>query len=117
MVGLYALAFLLNLTAALWSAGIALRARGGQATPGIVLPIFVLLFLSPVFLPLHLLTGWIHTVANYNPITRFLETGRSLLYGKPHQVPLAFGIAGGMVVFCMIWALLGVKSAERAGPP
>jgi len=70
-----------------------------------------------VFLPLDLLTGWLHAVAVVNPLTRFLETGRSLLNGTPKEVPLAFGVAGGMVLLCAFWAFRGVRRAEAAGPP
>ena len=37
------------------------------------LPIFLLFFLAPVFLPLSQLEGWLHSVAVYNPFTRFLR--------------------------------------------
>ena len=37
-----------------------------------------------------LLTGWIHDVANLNPVTPVLEAGRGLLAGSPVKVALAF---------------------------
>src|SRR3712207_8442715 len=44
-----------------------------QAGPVIRTPIFLVLFLAPVFVPLNLLTGWIETVARLNPFTRSEE--------------------------------------------
>ncbi len=41
-------------------------------------PIFILLFLAPVYVPLHLLQGWIHGVARFNPITYILVAGPQL---------------------------------------
>ena len=56
-------------------------------------PIFLLIFLAPVFVPIDLLTGWIHTVASVNPFTAFIEGARSLLAGSTEEVAIAFGIA------------------------
>jgi len=53
------------------------------------MPVFVLLFLAPVYVPLPLLTGWIHDVARLNPATVVLEAGRGLLAGSPVKVGLA----------------------------
>ena len=54
------------------------------------MPVFLLLFFAPVYVPLALLQGWIHDVATYNPITRVLEAGRGFLAGSPTEVGLAF---------------------------
>ena len=40
---------------------------------------FPFLFMTPVFLPREAMTGWMATVAGYNPITYVLDTLRSLL--------------------------------------
>jgi ABC-2 type transport system permease protein len=79
------------------------------------MPVFVLLFLAPVFVPLPLLTGWIHDVANLNPITAVLEAGRGLLAGSPVKVAAAFiGLAVTAVVLAA-FARRGLASAEHAG--
>lgn len=112
LVGLFGLAALLNLAAALFAAGVAMKARSPNAAPGMILPMFVLLFLAPVFLPLHLLTGWLHSVARFNPMTQLLEGGRSLIAGSPSGIPLAFGVAAAMVGVSLLLAFWGVRSAE-----
>jgi ABC-2 type transport system permease protein len=114
LLGLYTLALLVNLGAMLFGSGVAMRLRTMQAAPAMQVPVFLLLFLAPVWLPYELLTGWVHAAASLNPITRFLETERSFLAGDPTQVLLAFAIAIGLVLVTMLWARGGLRSAERA---
>jgi ABC-2 type transport system permease protein len=76
---------------------------------------FLLIWLAPVYVPLALVQGWIHAAARVNPITYVLEAGRGLLAGTPVHVALAFGLLFGVVVLAWLWALRGLRSAERAG--
>jgi ABC-2 type transport system permease protein len=115
LVGLVLLGLLLNVAALLWAAGIAFRFRTLQAGPLMQVPVFLTLFLAPVYVPLELLDGWIHAVASVNPATFLLEAGRGLLAGEPVEVAAAFGIALGAVGLFVLWALRGLKSAEAAG--
>ena len=115
LVGLYTLGLIINLAAVLWAAGVALRLRTMQAGPVMQMPVFLLLFFAPVYVPLALLQGWIHDVARFNPITRVLEAGRGFLAGTPTEVGLAFGVAVALVLFFSLWALRGLRSAEQAG--
>jgi ABC-2 type transport system permease protein len=77
--------------------------------------VFLILFFAPVYVPLSLLSGWLHAVASVNPATAVLEAGRSLVAGSPEDVSLAFGVAIGMAVLLSIWSWRGLRSAERAG--
>jgi ABC-2 type transport system permease protein len=115
LVGLYSLALLLNIAAVLWAAGVAMRLRTMQAGPLMQMPAFLVLFFAPVYVPLSLLEGWIHGLATVNPVTRVLEAGRGLLAGSPTEVAIAFGVALGLVAAFSLWALRGLRSAERAG--
>ena len=72
---------LVNLTATLFAAGVALRARTIQAGPAMQMPVFIILFLAPVYVPLDLLSGWVHAVAKLNPFTAMIEGGRDLDLG------------------------------------
>ena len=63
LFGLVVLALLVNLTAAMWAAGVALRLRTIQAGPIMQMPVFIILFLAPVYVPLDLLSGWVEAVA------------------------------------------------------
>jgi ABC-type polysaccharide/polyol phosphate export permease len=79
------------------------------------MPVFLVLFFAPVYVPLALLQGWIHDVATYNPITRVLEAGRGFLAGSPTEVGLAFAVAVALVLAFSLWAVRGLRNAEQAG--
>jgi ABC-2 type transport system permease protein len=115
LFGLYALALIVNLAGVLWSAGVAMRVRSMQAGPLMQMPVFLVLFFAPVYVPLDLLDGWIQAVATVNPATRLLDAGRSLIAGQPSEVLLAFVTAVGLAVVFAAWAVRGLRSAEAAG--
>jgi len=115
LVGLYTLAVILNLAAVLWAAGVAMRLRTMQAGPVMQFPVFLVLFFAPVYVPLSLLQGWIHTVATLNPVTRVLEAGRGFVAGSPTEVAAAFGAALALAAGFSLWALRGLRKAEAAG--
>ena len=115
LVGLYTLAAILNLAAVFWAAGVAMRLRTMQAGPVMQLPVFLVLFFAPVYVPLSLLSGWIHAVARGNPVTYFLEAGRSFVSGNAVHAGLAFGAAFGLAAFFAIWAMRGPRKAEAVG--
>jgi ABC-2 type transport system permease protein len=113
--GLYGLAILVNLAATLWAAGVAMRVRSIQGGPLMQFPTFLVLFLAPVYVPLSLLSGWIHAVASVNPITALLEAGRGFISGDPTVVALAFALAVVLPVVFALWARGGLRRAEAAG--
>src|SRR5215218_4903433 len=115
LFALFTLAAILNGAAVLWSAGVAMRLRTMQAGPVMQMPVFLVLFFAPVYVPLSLLEGWIHAIATVNPLTRVLESGRGLLAGTPTEVALAFGTALALAVLFWIWAIRGLRKAETAG--
>ncbi len=115
IVGLYTLSLTVNVIALLFAAGIALRLRTLQAGPLMQFPIFMLLFMSPVYVPQALLTGWISHVANYNPITLILNTNRDFLAGLPAEVVATYSVAFGLMVVLSAWAVSGMRKAEAAG--
>lgn len=115
LFALYALALLINLAASLWAAGIAMRFRTLQAGPAMQVPVFLALFFAPVYVPVGQLAGWVHTVAQGNPVTALLNSGRDLLAGTPDGVLLAFSIAVGLIVLFSVWAIRGLRNAEAAG--
>jgi len=115
LVALYSLAFLVNVCGFMWSAGIAMRFRTIQAGPLMQMPVFILLFFAPVYVPLDLLSGAMHGVASANPITYVLEAGRSLISGQPEEVLLAFALAAVLAGALVLWAFRGLRRAEAAG--
>jgi ABC-2 type transport system permease protein len=115
VIGLYTLGVILNAAAVLWAAGVAMRLRTMQAGPIMQMPVFLVLFFAPVYVPLSLLQGWIHDVAIVNPLTRVLEAGRGFLAGTPTEVGAAFAAAAALAVAFSLWALRGLRKAEAAG--
>jgi ABC-2 type transport system permease protein len=115
LFGLIVLAALVNLTATFFAAGVAFRTRTIQAGPAMQMPVFIVLFLAPVFVPLELVGGWVHTVAQVNPITALLEGGRDLISGQSFPAALAFGIAAALPLAFSVWAVRGLRRAEASG--
>ena len=92
-----------------------MRFRTMQAGPVMQMPVFLILFFAPVYVPLELLTGWIETIATLNPITYVLEAVRSMLAGDEVYVAAAFAIGLGLVMLLSAWSLRGLRKAEAAG--
>lgn len=115
LFGLYGLALLVNFCGFFWAGGIALRFRTIQAAPLMQMPVFLVLFFAPVYVPLSLLEGWIEAVASVNPTTYLLETGRGFVAGDAPHVLGAFALAIGMGAAFWFWAFLGLRKAEAAG--
>ena len=115
LFGLVVLGVIVNLVTALWACGLAMFLRTEQAGSLIQMPVFVLLFLAPVYVPINLLTGWIHSVASVNPVTAVLEAGRGLLAGSPVKVGISFAILFSLAIVFTVFARQGLRSAERAG--
>ena len=97
--------------ATLWSCGVAMYFRSYAAAALMFMPLFLLLFLAPVFVPLDELTGWLHSVAVVNPFTRLLEAGRGFISGVSKDVLWAYGALVVMLVLGTVFALRG------PGPP
>jgi len=65
--------------------------------------------------PLNLLQGWIETIARLNPFTTILDAARGFLAGEPTSALPAYGIGVALVLAFAIWALFGLRRAEKAG--
>lgn len=115
LAALLCLALGTSAVATLWACGIAMRLRTMQAGPAIQMPVFILMFLAPVYVPLPLVAGWVHDVARFNPITALLESGRGFMAGDPTKVGIAAACLAGLFCLAALWARGGLKSAERAG--
>jgi ABC-2 type transport system permease protein len=113
--GMFGLAAIINVTALLFAAGIALRFRSLQATPLMQVPVFLFLFLAPVYVPRELLGGWVHAVAPFNPATHVMETVRDLLAGTGTEYLTTLGIIVALLAAVFLFAMRGLRQAEAAG--
>ncbi len=115
LFGMLLLAAILSLTATLFAAGVAFRTRTIQAGPAMQMPVFLVLFLAPVYVPVELLSGWVEAVAQVNPVTPLIEAARGLISGDAIDGLLAYGIGAGLLVVFAAWAVSGLRRAEAAG--
>jgi ABC-2 type transport system permease protein len=115
LLALLVLALAVSATSTLWAAGIAMRMRTMQAGPVMQMPVFILLFLAPVYVPLNLVAGWVHDVARFNPATAFLEAARGFVSGEPTKVAITAMCLVVMFALSALWARGGLRSAEQAG--
>jgi ABC-2 type transport system permease protein len=115
LLALYSLALIVNVAGTLFAAGVALRFRSLQATPLMMVPTFLLLFLAPVYVPRNLLAGWVGAVSDYDPLTHVMETGRELIAGQPADFLAALAIAVGLAALLATFAIRGLRKAEAAG--
>jgi ABC-2 type transport system permease protein len=113
LLGLYTLALIVNAAAMLFGSGVAMRFRTMQAAPAMQTPMFLILFLAPVWVPYDLLTGWVQAAASVNPLTLVMEAGRGFIAGEPEKVLPAFAVAAVLVAVSALWARGGLRSAER----
>jgi ABC-2 type transport system permease protein len=100
-----------GLMAGAWSVGVALRSKTIEAVPLIQSGMFLGFFLSTAQMPIELLTGWLHTVARFNPMTNILALARQGYLGDvmwsttwPGLVSIA-----GMSAFLILFAYRGMQ--------
>ena len=114
-VGLVFLGALVNVAATLFATGVALRTRTVQSGPVMQIPIFLILFLAPVYVPHDLLTGWIKTVSSFNPATALLQAGRGFISGVHETTGIAFVSGAALAALMALYALRGLRKAEASG--
>lgn len=111
-VGTLAVAALgMALAAGGWSVGLALRFKTMQVAPLMQTGLFIIVFLSTAQMPLDLLTGWLHDVARFNPMTNVLGLAREGFLGAvtwdgswPGLVSLA-----GLISVALAFAARGMQ--------
>jgi ABC-2 type transport system permease protein len=71
----------MGVVAACWGTMLALRYRSQSAAPLMQAGMFILILTTTAYAPLPLLTGWLHTVAEINPVTRVIDAARQGFVG------------------------------------
>jgi ABC-2 type transport system permease protein len=87
--------------AACWGTMLALKFKTQGAAPLMQAGMFMLILTTTAYAPQELLTGWLYTVAKYNPVTQVVEAARQGYVGPitwagtwPGLLALAGLIAG-----------------------
>lgn len=96
---------------------IALRTGSPAAVSSSWILFFPFAFLTTSFMPKELLTGWLSTVATYNPVTYLLAAMRSLLMVGWDWAALAKGVAcvAGVGLVSMTLAFTALRGRVRRG--
>jgi ABC-2 type transport system permease protein len=111
----YLIALLFSLATACWSMGVAFRARTIQAAPLMQVVIFLSVFTSVAYAPREVLSGWLRTVADVNPVTYLMEASRAAergVLGWSEIRSAAIAITALLAVLGT-WALTGLASLGR----
>jgi ABC transporter DrrB family efflux protein len=66
----------MGVVAACWGTMLALKFRSQSAAPLMQAGMFILILTTTAYAPIALLTGWLHTVAEINPVTKIVEAAR-----------------------------------------
>lgn len=115
LLAVMGLALLLGTGFSGFTVGIALRTGSAAATQGGSFLFFPLTFLTATFVPVSLLSGWIKTAAEFNPVTYLLEAMRSLLLtGWEGEALLrGLGSAAGLGIILFLFAMFSLRSRTQ----
>ena len=96
---------------------IALKTGNPAAVNSSFLLFLPFVFLTTLFLPKEAMTGWMATVAAYNPVTYLLDALRSLISEgwDPQALLVGIGAVLGVGVVSMSLALMALLSRVRKG--
>ena len=102
-------------TAALWASAVALKFKTQSAAPLMQAGMFTLILTTTAYAPLELLTGWLQTVAEYNPMTQVIEAARQgfvtggITWSETWPGLLCLA---ALIVLFGAWALRGMNRAS-----
>ncbi|HVG99602.1 MAG TPA: ABC transporter permease [Miltoncostaeaceae bacterium] len=114
-IALYLLAIAFSAASACWAMGVALRTRTIQAAPLMQVVVFLAVFTSVAYAPRDVLTGWLATVADLNPVTYLLEASRAAELtglGWAELWPALVALSALLIVLGT-WALTGLATLGR----
>ncbi len=99
--------------AASWTVGLALRFKTQAAAPLMQASMFVAVLFTTSYAPQEVLTGWLATVARYNPVTRVIEGVRQGFVGEVtwSETWPALAVFAALLVLMAAFALRGLRHA------
>jgi ABC-2 type transport system permease protein len=100
--------------AASWGITLALRFKTQSAAPLMQAGIFMAVLFTASYAPLDLLTGWLHTVATYNPVRFIIDAARQGFVGEVSWDQTWKGLVSlaGLIVVVTAFALRGLRHAN-----
>lgn len=117
ILAIIGIALLIGTAFAGFTVGVGLRSGNPAATQGASFLFFPLSFLTATFVPLALLTGWIKTAAQLNPITYILDAMRVILNDGWQGDVILRGVlacvALGVVTFAFAMSSLRARTQRK----
>jgi ABC-2 type transport system permease protein len=102
-----------GVVAALWGSALALHYKSQSAAPLMQVGMFLAILCTTAYAPLPLLTGWLHTIAEINPVTQVVDAVRQ---GFIDGVSWAETWPGLLVLFAImaLMAAFALRQMHRA---
>lgn len=96
--------------AASWTVTLALRFKTQAAAPLMQASMFMAVLFTTAYAPQEVLTGWLHTVAKYNPVTQIVEGVRQGFVGDVTWAGTwpALAVLAGLLALTLALALRGL---------
>ncbi len=91
--------------AACWGSMLALHFKSQSAAPLMQAGMMALIFLTPAYAPLALLQGWLHAVAQVNPVTQVVDAARQGFVGDVSWAETWPGIVALLGMLAVLGAL------------
>jgi ABC-2 type transport system permease protein len=117
IVAIIAMALGIGTAFAGFTVGIGLRTGNPAATQGASFLFFPLTFLTATFVPVSLLSGWLKTAAQYNPITYILEAQRAILNDGWVTDVILRGVGSTVILalftFAFAWSGLRARTQRK----
>lgn len=98
--------------AALWGTFLALRFRSQSAAPLMQAGMFVLVLFTTAYAPADRLQGWLHSVADINPVTHVIEAARQGFLGSVSLADTWPGLAA-LAGLIALFGALGLREMFR----
>jgi ABC-2 type transport system permease protein len=94
-----------------WALGLALRFKTLQVAPLMQSGAFLSVFLSTAQMPIFLLSGWLHTVARFNPMSNVLALARQGFLGEVTWAGTWPGLVSviGIIAVLVVFAARGMQ--------
>ncbi len=101
----YLMVILIAAFASCWGALLALHFKTQSASPLMQAGMLALVFLTPAYAPLVLLQGWLHDVAQVNPMTQVIEAARQGFVGAVSWKDTWPGLLSASALFLLVGSL------------
>lgn len=113
LMAIIGFALLLGVGFSGFNVGLALRTGSAAATQSGGFIFFPLSFLTATFVPQELLTGWIATAAQYNPITYVLTAMRAILNSGWETEPILRGLGSCLLLGVVLFGFAAISLRAR----